>query len=557
MAIDLPPEMPPVLMHLSKSNELRRERKTPFYIGKIGGQYVEVLDIPYLTREQVERLAEASKTPSQLIVNLSKVYRLNGNLLVQIMYRQQANTIYVYGAQMKLGGINAHPIVRKHFEDLIGDEDLTLGEFEHARVMADIGTERRGVDYTTSYSLSADYSEATLNFQSTVKEVDRFQVSFDVGNQGNRFAGRDFANVGARYWSKWGTEYKLDYLKALSSKAFEDADTSFDGWVLKIDHPFASGLYGLQAARTEYTSEQTQTEFQPEIPQVCELSPGLPICELGSESTVVSGLDANTTIVNLTAEHILASAVGRRWVLNEKLGFVADEVIDPSRDEAVIDEEYGKAVIGLKYLYGGRGRHGLDEGYYGLVINGGFGSESGSFADEENSQATDEMPVHPSKRSPGYIQFAPSFELKFGFSRYFIVSAFAEGVFSGGTQVPQQEQYVLGGMNKMSAYLPGVLVGDSGYHARLSFAGNSRKDGQFQLIPTLFVEQGDVWFEDADGEIGKARSLTDAGLKLQLFFGDAGDVELVIAHPLDSRNVPDEVLDASEVDFFARLKFRI
>lgn len=557
MAIDLPPEMPPVLMQLSKSNELRRRHKTAFYIGRIGNQYVEVLDIPYLTREQIERLAEASKTPSQLIVNLSKVYRLNGNLLVQILYRQQASTVYVYAVQTKLVGTNAHPIIQKHFDNLIGDEDLTLGEFEKSRVMADLGTERRGIDYSISYSLNADYTETTLDFRSAVKEADRFQFSFDVGNQGNRFAGRDFAGVGMRYWSKWGTEYKLDYLKALSGKAVENTDTSFDGWVLKIDHPFASGLYGLQAARTEYTSERTQTEFQPEIPQICELSPGLPLCELGSESTIVSELDANTSVVNLTAEHILASGAGRRWVLSEKLGVVYDEVVDPAQQEAIIDEQYGKAVLGLKYLYGGRGRYGLNEGHYGLAVNGGFGSESGSFVGEESSPTNNEMEVHPSKRSPGFIQFAPSFEVKFALSRYFIVGAFAEGVFSDGTQVPQQEQYVLGGMDRMRAYLPGVLIGDSGYHARLSLAGNSRKAMQFQVIPTLFVERGDVWFENAEGQAGKTRSLADAGLRVQIFFGDAGDLELVMARPLKSRNVPDDVLDESEVDFFARLKFRI
>jgi hypothetical protein len=557
MSIDIPPEMPPVLMHLEKSNDLRRVHKTPFYIGRVGKEYVEILDLPYLTREQIERLAMASSNPSQLIVNLAKVYRLNGNLLVQILYRQQANTIYIYGIQTKLADIDAHPIVRDHFENLIGDEDLTIGEFEYSRVMADLGTERRGIDYSIAYTLSADYTETTLNFKPMQKEADRFQSSFDAGNQGNRFAGRKFAGLGFRYWSKWGTQYNMNYLTALSSKAYENTDTSFDGLVLAMDHPFSSGLYGLQASFTRYTSESTEVAFQPAIPQLCDLSPDLPICELGSEYTTTSDLEANTAILNTSAEHIIASGSGRRWVLSEKLKMVADEIVDPAKDAALIDERYATAAIGLKYLYGGRGRHGLSEGYYGLHLSGGFGDNSGSFVSDKNNLDVNEASVHPSKRSPNFIQLSPKFDLKFGLLPYFIVGAYTEGVFSNDTQVPQQEQYVLGGMDKLSAYLPGVLVGDSGFLSRLSIAGNSRKPKQFQIIPTLFVEHGEVWFEDAEGQAGRPRSLADAGLRIQLFFSDAGSLELVMAHPLSSRNVPVEFLKNSEVDFFARLKFRI
>lgn len=557
MSIDIPPEMPPVLMHVSKSNDLRREHQTPFYIGKIGDKYVEILDLPYLTREQIERLTLASKNPSQLIVNLAKVYRLNGNLLVQILYRQQANTIFIYGVQTKLVDIIAHPIVRNHFKNIIGDPDLTLGEFEHSRVMADIGAQRRGVNYSVSYALSPDYNETTLVFKPTRKEADRFQSSFDVGNQGNRFAGRDFAGLGMRYRSKWGTEFKMNYLKALSGKAIEDTDTSFDGLVLAVDHPFTTGLYGFQAAVTKYTSASTQEAFRFELPQICDLNPALPLCQLGTDYTVRSDLEANTAVASITAEHILASGGGRRWILNERLRMVGDEISDRSHDAPIVDEHYATAAIGLKYLYGGRGRHGLSEGHYGLQINSGFGNDSGSFGEDEGAPTNEELEVHPSKRSPNFIQVTPNFDLKFGLFPYFIVGAFTEAVLSNGKQVPQQEQYVLGGMDKLSAYLPGVLIGDSGYLSRLTFTGNSRKPEPFQIIPSLFVEHGEVWFEDAEGEAGIGRSISDAGLRLQFFFGETSDLELVVARPLSSSNVPTDLLEASEVDFFARLKIRI
>ena len=58
-------------------------------------------------------------------------------------------------------------------------------------------------------------------------------------------------------------------------------------------------------------------------------------------------------------------------------------------------------------------------------------------------------------------------------------------------QLPQQQQWVLGGIHRMAAWLPGTLIGDEGFYARLAvqkpFDWNGvTKDGR-QVSKIFFV----------------------------------------------------------------------
>lgn len=552
MAIEMPPELPPALMPQAIAAQVFKAGSPSFFNGEIGGQKVEVTRLPYLSPQQVGKLAAAASSPSQFIVNLSKVYRLNGNLLVQVLYYQKRDVVFVHAIQTSVGGISGHKLVRTYFEKLIGDKDLTISEFDQAWIMADLSAKRRGVNYSITYTSTPDFSATTINFERGEMARDAHQWTLDLGNQGNRFAGREFAGLGWRYWSKWGAEFNLNYMQALSDKAFEEVDTSYQGLVVGLNRPFSSGLYGLEIIGTQYESSLVQEVFSSQLPpELCGLLTDSPLCQAGTTEAEVAGLDADTTIGSLTGEHVLSSGPGRRWVLSEKLTMVSDKVEDVVRNVLIVDEQYSKAAIELKYLYGGRGRHGLGEGHIALGFIGGFGDESGSFADVEQQAA-----VSPGKRSPDFLQVAPSIRFSVGLASWFVIDLKADGLFANGRQVPQQDQFVLGGMDRMSAYLPGVLIGDSGYHASLSFGGRADGDAGFDVTPALFIEHGSARFENAAGEAGDTRSLTDAGLRVAISFGRAGSLELVAAGGIGDSNIPQQTVKEAEVDFYARLRVR-
>lgn len=554
MAIDMPPEMPPVLMTPVMAEKLTSAASTLFFRVRIGNQSVVVTELPYLSRTEVGRLAEAASSPSQFIVNLAKVYRVKGNLLVQVLYAKQGNEVYVYAVQTTLADIYGHKLVRDHFKKLIGDQDLTISEFDQAWVMADLAARRRGVSYRVTYTTIPNSTETILNFKREDVERDAHQFTVDLGNQGNRFAGRDFAGLGWRYWSRWSDEFKLDYIQALSDKAFEEVDTSYHGIVAGWNRPFSSGLYGLEVIRTEYESSLMQEVFASTLPgELCSLLPDSPACALGATEQETAGLDADTTVLSLTGEHVLASGPDRRWVLSEKLSAVSDSVEDVVGGEAIVEERYNKAAINLKYMYGGSRK----EGHLALGLTGGFGDEAAGSFQTNNSQVEPEQPaVSPRKRTPNFFQTAVSLRFKFNLASWLGIDFKTDGQLSNDQQVPQLEHFVLGGMERMSAYLPGVLAGDTGYHAILSLGGNARPDSLIDVTPSVFIEHGSVRFEDAEGDAGNARSIADAGVRISARIGKASTLELVAATPVGDADIPEADLEPSEVDFYARLKIR-
>ncbi|WP_372779807.1 hypothetical protein [Litorivivens sp.] len=554
MAIDMPPEMPPVLLTPVMAEKLISAASPLFFRIRIGNQPVVVAELPHLSREEVVRLAEAASSPSQFIVNLAKVYRLKGNLLVQVLYTKHRGEVHVYAVQTTLGGIKGHEQVSKHFKKLIGDQDLTLSEFDQAWVMADLAARRRGVSYRVTYTTTPDATETILNFERHNIERDAHQFTVDLGNQGNRFAGREFAGLGWRYWSKWSDEFTLDYIQALSDKAYEEVDTSYHGVVAGWNRPIGSGLYGLEVIRTEYESSLMQEIFTSALPgELCVLLPDTPACAVGDTEQETAGLDADTTVLSLSGEHVLASGPDRRWILSEKLSAVSDRVEDVVRGEAIVEERYNKAALNLKYMYGGSGR----EGHVALGLTGGFGDEaSGSFQQNNSQLSPEQQAVSPQKRTPKFFQTAVSLRFKFNLAPWIGLDLKTDGQMSNDQQVPQLEHFVLGGMERMSAYLPGVLVGDTGYHAILSLGGNGRPDSLFDITPSVFIEHGSVRYEDAGGDAGKPRSISDAGVRITARIGKASNLELIAARPIGDGDIPEVDLEAAEVNFYARLKFR-
>ena len=121
-------------------------------------------------------------------------------------------------------------------------------------------------------------------------------------------------------------------------------------------------------------------------------------------------------------------------------------------------------------------------------------------------------------------------------------------------QLPQQQQWVLGGMSALSAYLPGVLSGDSGYFTAADFTHKFILGG-VDLSASVFVEYGASQFENASGSAGAERSIADMGARIGADLGWGITLDAVAARPLmdDGFESSDE-LDKLEADFYVVLK---
>lgn len=552
MAIDLPPIIPPQLStaqkiqaHAAVSGDVIETRVAGFDLRISGNRY--------LTKSQIEKIAAASTTPSQAIRALNQVYYQLGHLLVAVYYAPEGSSIHVHVINGRLTGVEGPDSVKGHFEPLVGDKDLTVADFERRRVLAELQALRMGRDYAIRYSVGEDPEQFVMVFDSA-EAADYKATDFilEVGNQGNRFVGRYFAGASVEHRLWKGAELTVGYESAITDWGETNGGRSYDGLNASIDRATRFGLYGLELHYAEYEREilleaaQMDTSLQCTLFGLCTNTP------LIATPVVVEG---DTTLVALTGEQVLLASTRHRLALSQRFEAVESEItLDDGRE--LLDEPHTSAEAGLKYFRHSRWFDTDVRWSAQGFVEAGLSSDSGTLGADTGDAPNSAEAVSAGKRTAEYLLYKPKLGLKIavGDDMSFDIDVLAQ--ISDGDQLPQQQQFVLGGLSTMSAYLPGTLIGDSGVYGRVKLEGLWQPFGA-ELKPSLFVEYGQARFEDVKGELGESRSLIDAGLRLEGKLGWGLTMQLVAAVPVSERNVDTDAIEALEVDFFWHIEKRL
>lgn len=579
MAIDLPPVIPPQASSVEKIENYAAQTSAALLQYQVAGYTLRITGNQHLQEEQVASLMAAASTPAQAVNALNQAYYQLGHLLVTVYFAHVDQTIYVHVVNGNLAAIKAPEAIAGYFDGLVGEQHLTRSEFDAKRVLADLQSKRAGVDYSVSYQLEADPQAFTMVFTpSEVEEHDATDLSLGLNNLGNRFLGRYFANAGVKHDFDNGLQASFSYDRSLTEWGETNGGDFYDGYTLRLNKPTPWGLYGLEGRYVEYARDTVLTVSQPAEGEPApdpengagggnENCLGLlnPICELLGDvvgiilpppapppGTVVTDslalrIEAETKTVAVSGEQILSSDTLHRLTLSQRLEH-SDNSIDVVGFGNLLDERVSSAELGLKYnrllRFAGVPTQIMAQGF----VEAGLNADSGTLGSDDRRGT-----VAIGRRSSEFVKFKPRFSAKMAVVDWATLNVQFLSQFSDGTQLPLQHQFVLGG-GSLSAYLPGVLVGDSGSYAKLSFDGNGLPLLGAQFKPSLFIEHGQTWYEDARGSAGDTRQLTDAGLRLSANWGKVLETQLIAALPVADDNVEQSFLDQMEVDFFWQLK---
>lgn len=581
MAIDLPPIIPPQASTAAKIENYAAINSASVIEREVAGYTLRISGNEYLSEEQIDTIMTAAQTPAQAVNALNNAYYQLGHLLVTVYFAHRDNLIYVHVINGKLAAIKAPEAVKGYFEPLVGDNDLTRAEFDERRVLADIAAKRAGVDYAMSYQLEADPQAFTLVFSASEREDhDATEVSVGLNNLGNRFLGRYFANAGITHNFSNGVAFDFNYDRAITQWGETNGGDYYNGYSLKFNTPSRWGLYGLEGRYVEYARDVALIvpvsegeggegggsganggllgECLALLAPVCDglnglvgiLLPGPE--ENNDDGTVTTQriavkLESEAYTVGLTGEQILASDSYHRLTLSQKVE-VLENTIDIEGLGTLLDEPHSTAEVGLKYnrilRLAGLPTQIVAQGF----ATAGLGSDSGTLGTDDNAGT-----VAIGRRSAEFFTFKPRFSAKVSVVDWASLNLQTIAQFSDGTQLPLQQQFVLGG-SSLSAYLPGILIGDSGSFTKLSFAANGLPAMGFTFKPAVFIEHGQAWYEDARGDAGQTRQITDAGVSMSASWRDILTTDLVAAVPVDDRNIDSEQLEQSEVDFYWNVK---
>lgn len=552
MAIDLPPVLPPALT-ATQDVSAYGETTAP-YVRKVGDHEIKLTGNHYLNELELDTLFGRAKTPSQAILLVSAATYNKGHLLVRLLYSSpQKGVIHVHALQSNVGEIKGDALIKRHFGNLAGDHALTREEFDTERVLANLHADRVGVNYSVNYEPSETNPDiVNLVFtESDKSEHDATDLLLQIGNQGSRFAGRYFVDAGLQHNFQNGTQVSLGYETAITEWGEARDGEDYQQYQVNLDHPFSFGLYGVEARHAEYTRDLGTINLN--VP-VCVGPVIAGICTLTATDTTSTEveLDAEIDQFALTGAQVLSSDIDHRFNLKQRLEWT-DSQIDANTGTTVQDERYAALELGANYHRAKKVSGKLLNWKVAAAVKGGITSDKGTLGTDSSTEG-----ISIGKRTAEFITLKPSAELTYSLTDTSSIGLAFSGQIAD-EQLPQQQQWVLGGIDRISAYLPGVLVGDSGYHVDVSY--NRRWDvGAFKVTAALFAEYGSAQFENASGagpdntDFGSDSSIADAGLRATVTAWDWLEVRAVIAESLSDDNVGEEILERSEADFFIVLK---
>ena len=561
MAIDLPPVIPPQAW--TSEHVEHAAAKLPVAIYQVGGYSLHISGNRYLSDQQLDLLMSNAKTPAQAINAINQAYYQLGHLLTTVYFAQRDDVIYAHVVHGSLADIKAPDSIRRYFSPLIGDNNLQRSEFDAQRVLANLKSDRAGLDYSATYQVGRDPSALTLVLnEQPQQDYDPTEVSLAANNYGNRFLGRYFGSGSVKHNFSNGLEAQFSYDRALTEFGEVNGGDYYDGYTFRLNGPSPWGLYGLEARRVEYARFVDARVQSPDDPlftlNACALQALCSLFGIDDGLIVIGGgtsvedrrlaLESETTVLALTGEQVLLSDTLYRLTFTQRLEDI-DSRIGVKRGQNLLDEPQQNLELGLKYNQLMR-LLGLPSK---LVVQGfvdlGLKSDSGTLGTDDTKGA-----VNLGRRSSEFTVFKPRVSFQASLADHVELTVSYSGQYSDNTQLPLQQQYFLGGNNGLSAYMPGVLVGDSGHYAKAALAVSELPLLGLRFTPAFYVERGEAWFEDAKGVDGNTRMLSDIGLSLRLSYRELLDTELVIARPLSDQNIDKAVREAAEADFFWRLK---
>lgn len=545
MAIDLPPVMPPQLATQEQIEEASQYRGS-YVARRINGVLLRVQQAPYLTTEQLQQLLAEADSPSAAITALSRHYYNMGQLLVSLRYFRLGDTVTVIVGQSRLKGLRGNPRLTHFFDGLVGDANLQLEEFDRARVPATLYAERAGLEYSISYELHAD-GEVILDFiERPAADYRATDVELELNNQGSRFLGRYFARLAGSQRFANGAQLRGGYQAAISDWGETGDGDDYQQVELSFDQPLRYGLYGLELSHIRY-------ERSPQLETTASGGGGLCLpplvnCPVQTELSTVA-LDAEIQQLSVRGEQLLYSNPLRRLNVFERLSYVDSRIEPQAGDGALLDERYAALELGLRYTLRETWFERAAFARVELAAEVGLSDDDGSFASDP------EPGVGIGRRSAEFVTLKPKAALNWALNERSELRASLQGQWADDVQLPQQQQWVLGGGGSLSAWLPGTLVGDDGLLANIALQQHYRWRG-VSLRPALFVEYGAARFHDSTDELADWQSLADIGLSLSVDSGIGLHMQILAATPL-AEDVDDEPrLERQQVDFFWTLRWQ-
>jgi hemolysin activation/secretion protein len=504
MTVALPPPLPPQIVPLA---EVRTDAQR---VVQFAHYRVHLPDAPRLSSSQLRAAVAGAASADEAVRGLARAYYELGLLSAQLSYAVDGDDLYVAVHEHAISAVHAPPVLLPYFESLLGTSSLRDDDFEPRRALANVHAERAGIDAQAQLvpDQRAEARGYMLDIEQQGSRRDANTVSADFWNPGNRFAGRNFFDLDARHSNKVGDQFKLLWHTALTGLGDSRAE-HYNEETLTWSRATTWGALGLTGHAYDYRSDDE--------------------------------LDGQLRELQAAWLYPLRATLRSRWLLDVRAEYTHldhDVHVDADDGDAAIatqSEEYPSLQAGLHYSRSDVWRGRPVDVDLGLTLRQGLrGDRATSGADLD------------------YFLWRPTANLNVSLSDAFDTGLTLAAQFSDD-RTPEQSQWVLGGIDNIAAYLPGIAVGDSGAYAALDLQYAGWTVAGIALKPRLFAEYGYSRYAQMPGQ--NDIQLSDVGAELGLAWRQLR-ASLAAALPVEHQGVDDRLRRDSEANLLFRLTAR-
>lgn len=468
-----------------------------------------------LSTAEVTAALQSGATPQAAVGALKKAYERKGYFLVALVGKEQGTQVLLQVVQGRLTHVEGPHDVAKYFTGLKGNDKIRNSDVVRRSILAQAYDATNGEQPQISFQPAPEVGGSTMQISQTpLPDTHAVGGNVTVGNIGNRYAGHYLASAQG-YLRHDGVTLQASHSRALTGLDENTRGAAYKATTASLSAITPLGTFQLDTSDTSY---QLGKKFAP-------LYPAGTIKTFGGSATQL-----------LYADDV------RRWTLEEGVHHIRDS-------EKVFgfyslrDQKFNVFDLSSDYSwrFGGFFKQPASLSLSGGIKLGGARGNAG-FTHDQGSP-TGHFQVYTA--SAGITQVLPKdFSLQFSLSGQ-----------SSPDVLPSYEQWVLGGLNNLTAYLPGTIVGDRGYLGRLSLQGPAWKLGPLQLQPSVFGEYGASRYTFTPANTPTWQSLDDIGANLNISLPIANtSAILAYAKPLGSRHVASTLRDGQQAHLFFYLQ---
>lgn len=433
----------------------------------------------------------ATATLSDVVRGIQAALSQTGHPAVTMRYALEGEDLYLLVTEAALSEIDLPVRYAGYWEGLARQQPISDRDLEPRRILASLHADRAGESVQLEWQ-KAESDSLLLSAPPSSAGPPRAGVTATVGNTGNRYSGRHLADLSAR--RSWGTG---DELSLALRNSLDDEYLDGQGkWSRVI--PF--GVVGAGVGASRYEVALRPSVSAPPV-------------------TVEGRLDT----AELSWSGILSAGFGHRWGYELRSDFIDQDVSAAESGFLPLRQRYTSVEASSLIL--------LTNSIAGRSFEAGAGLSLGHGLGRDRSD-------DPGRRADfGFMSWRPQLSVRAAVSDDLELHVLASGQISGD-RLPEQQQWVIGGLGNLAAYIPALAVGDQGGEVRVATA-TPIELASWRIQACVFTEAAWVRSESTESDEGRWRSASDVGVSLS--FGHPLSPRLrmegavTLARPLEDR----------------------